>query len=172
MSYNARMNTSDKKSLANPLRQVTLAFLIRDKEILLAMKKRGVGEGKWNGYGGKPMIDETIIDAAIRETREEIGVTPKELKHVATLNFYFPALPQFADSNQQVIVFFVRQWEGEIQETEEMAPEWFPLAELPFSKMWPDDIHWLPKVIQGNNVTADFYFNKDMQLDNFSVREV
>lgn len=166
------MNTTDKKSLANPLRQVTLAFLLRDKEILLAMKKRGFGKGRWNGYGGKPMIDETIIDAAIRETQEEIRVTPKNLKKVATLNFYFPTLPQFNDWNQQVIVFFVDEWEGEPQETEEMAPKWYPIDQLPFSDMWPDDIHWLPKVIQGNIITADFSFNKDMQLEDFSVNEV
>jgi len=166
------MNTTDKKSMANPLRQVTLCFLLKDGQILLAMKKRGFGEGKWNGVGGKPIIDETIIDAAIREAQEEIGVTPKKLKQVATLNFYFPKLPQFHDWNQQVIVFFVDEWEGEPTETEEMAPQWYPLDRLPFSQMWPDDIHWLPKVIQGNIITADFFFNKEMQLENFSVKEV
>lgn len=166
------MNTSDKKSFANPLRQVTLAFLIKDTQILLAMKKRGFGEGKWNGYGGKPMIDETIIDAAIRETEEEIGVTSKNLKQVAVLNFYFPKLPQFLDWDQQVVVFFISEWEGEPVETEEMKPQWFPIHELPFSQMWPDDIHWLPKVIQGNSIKGNFRFNKELQLEDFQVSEV
>ncbi len=165
------MNASDKKSLQNPLRVTTLTFLLRNDEILLAMKKRGFGEGKWNGMGGKPMIDETIIDAAIRETTEEIGVTPTQLKKVATLNFHFPKRPEFQDWDQQVIVFFVDEWEGEPKETEEMAPKWFPIAAIPFSQMWPDDIHWLPKVIQGNIITGEFHFNKELQLASFSVTE-
>ena len=53
----------------------TLCFLIEDDRILLAMKKRGFGEGKWNGVGGKVNEGETVEAAAIRETEEEIGVT-------------------------------------------------------------------------------------------------
>lgn len=166
------MNHSDKKSLVNPLRQATLVFLIREDEILLAMKKRGFGEGKWNGVGGKPMIDETVIDAAIRETEEEIKVTPKELTKVATMNFYFPKTPRFHDWDQQVVAFFVSEWDGEPTETEEMAPQWFKTHDLPFSDMWPDDIHWLPKVLQGNRIEADFYFNKELSLEDFAIREL
>lgn len=166
------MQVSDKKSLANPIRQATLVFLIKNNQILLAMKKRGFGEGRWNGVGGKPMIDETIVDAAIRETEEEIKVTPKQLKKVATLNFYFPKLDRFRNWDQQVIVFFVEEWEGEPTETEEMAPKWFLQSHLPFSEMWPDDIHWLPKVLQGNIIEAEFRFNKELNLENFSIREV
>ena len=64
-------------------------MLIDDPKILLAMKKRGLGAGKWNGVGGKPETDETIEQTAIRECQEEIRVVPKNLKLVATLNFYF-----------------------------------------------------------------------------------
>ena len=42
--------------------------------LLLGMKKRGFGEGKWNGYGGKMDIaagDKTLKDCALRETHEE-----------------------------------------------------------------------------------------------------
>jgi 8-oxo-dGTP pyrophosphatase MutT (NUDIX family) len=166
------MLATDKKSMANPLRQVTLAFLLKDDQILLALKKRGFGEGKWNGVGGKPMIDETIIDAAIRETQEEIGVTPKNLKKVATLNFFYPKLPKFQDWDQQVVVFFIDDWEGEPVETDEMWPQWYSVHELPFSHMWPDDIHWLPKVLQGNVIKADFHFNREIQLEDFRIVEV
>jgi hypothetical protein len=37
-----------------PSKQATLLFLIKDQKILLAMKKRGFGKGRWNGVGGKP----------------------------------------------------------------------------------------------------------------------
>ncbi|HAM37373.1 TPA: hypothetical protein DCP42_01480, partial [Patescibacteria group bacterium] len=72
-----------KKAIQFPLRQSTLCFLIRDDEILLAMKKRGFGKDRWNGVGGKPDGEETILETAIRETQEEIEVTPNDMEVVA-----------------------------------------------------------------------------------------
>ena len=45
---------------------LTLAFVRRSGDILLGYKKRGFGAGKWNGFGGKVEIGETIEDAAKR----------------------------------------------------------------------------------------------------------
>ena len=39
------------------------------------MKKRGFGEGKWNGFGGKVEEGETILQAALRELKEECGAS-------------------------------------------------------------------------------------------------
>lgn len=131
------------------------------------MKKRGFGEGKWNGVGGKPNPDESIEDAAIRETFEEIGVKPAKLKHRAVLNFYFPE--ENKEWNQQVMVYMVDVWEGEPSESEEMAPKWFNHKEIPYESMWSDDIHWLPKVLEGQFVTADFYFDENQQIKDFKL---
>jgi len=38
----------------------------RERAILLGYKKRGFGAGKWNGFGGKVEIGETVEDAAKR----------------------------------------------------------------------------------------------------------
>jgi len=58
--------------------ELTLLFLIKDDQILLAMKKRGFGAGRFNGVGGKVEPGETIEQALIRESQEEINVTPIE----------------------------------------------------------------------------------------------
>jgi len=42
--------------------------------LLLGMKKRGFGAGKWNGFGGKIEVGETPRAAAIREMKEEACV--------------------------------------------------------------------------------------------------
>ena len=43
------------------MRQSTLVFVFnKQKQILLAMKKRGFGVGKWTGAGGKVEDGETI----------------------------------------------------------------------------------------------------------------
>jgi len=45
---------------------MTLAFIIKSDEVLLGMKNRGMGKGKWNGFGGKKEPNETVFDAAKR----------------------------------------------------------------------------------------------------------
>lgn len=41
--------------------------------VLLGMKKRGPGTGKWNGFGGKLHANETMVECAARELHEESG---------------------------------------------------------------------------------------------------
>lgn len=139
-------------------RPLTLLFLRRGDEILLAMKKRGFGEGKYNGIGGKVEKEETIEQAAIREWQEEIGVTPKDIQPVATLDFSFPLKHKMQGWNK-VHVFISEQWEGHPTETEEMKPEWFKISEIPYDNMWVDDRYWLPDVLAGRTLTADFSFD-------------
>jgi len=159
-----------KKFRTTPLRQATLCLLINDKQILLAMKKRGFAAGKWNGVGGKPEPkDKNIKATAKRETFEEITVTPRKLKKVAVLNFYFEIR---TDWNQQVIVFLTHDWSGNPTETEEMAPAWFNLNEIPYDKMWNDDILWLPKVLNGKIVEGNFLFDEDQKILEHEVIEV
>jgi mutator protein MutT len=149
------------------MKQATLLFLIDNDKILLAMKKRGFGEGKWNGVGGKPDKGETIEETTIRECQEEILVIPKDIKEVATLNFYFP--PKRQEWDQQVIVFVCKNWEGEPKETEEMAPRWFSINKIPYDKMWSDDKYWLPKVIKGEYIKGDFHFDDNDNLLEYSI---
>jgi len=144
------------------MRKATLCLLIKEnnkeKEVLLAMKKRGFGVGKWNGVGGKfdpEKGDKDIVTAAIRETDEEIGVQIKELEKVAILNFYFPYNQEW---NQQVHVFLAKNWQGEPKESEEMLPKWFRDKEIPFKEMWNDDKFWLPHILNGKKLKANFTF--------------
>jgi len=158
-----------RKNLQQPLRQATLCFLIKGDEVLLAMKKRGFGEGRWNGVGGKPKSKETIEEAAIRETQEEINVLLRNLNKVAIINFYFPHNP---DWNQQVIVFVTKDWKEEPIETEEMNPQWFKKDQLPLDSMWPDDKFWLPMVMKGKKIKAEFLFGPNDIVLDFCVNEV
>ena len=66
---------------------VTLLYAFRENQILLAEKKRGWRQGILNGVGGKLERGETFEGATIRETREEIGITPTKLGKVAVHNF-------------------------------------------------------------------------------------
>lgn len=145
------------------MRDTTLLFLVKQQggkitEICLAMKKRGFGAGRYNGVGGKLDEGEQIIDAAKRETLEEIGVRVGELDKKAELTFFTPHKPEW---NQLVHVYFVREWEGEPIESEEMRPEWFKIEDIPYQNMWPDDAFWLPEVLNEKIVTGTFTFSED-----------
>lgn len=156
---------------ATPLRQATLCFLLREGEILLALKKRGFAAGKWNGAGGKPEPGESIDAAAIREVREEIGVVPLAPRRVATLDFYFPEGDDSAAWDQQVCVYLADAWEGEPVETEEMAPRWFPRDRLPLDLMWADDPLWLPLVLRGCAVRGWFLFGAENTVQEYELVE-
>ena len=158
------------------MQEATLSFLIREnnkeKELLLAMKKKGFGRGKWNGIGGKfdPKKDKNIIETAKRELREEVGVTTKEIREMAILNFFYPYLSDPEEKEWQVHVFFAKKWEGAPKESEEVKPKWFKINEIPFNQMWPDDRFWLPKVLKGEKLKAGFIFKPGELIESFEIK--
>jgi 8-oxo-dGTP diphosphatase len=141
----------------------TLCFLLREtpqKEVLLGLKKRGFGVGKYAGFGGGVEADESIEAATVRELEEETGinVAVNDLITAGRVIFRFSAKPHW---DQIVHVFIVRTWNGLPAESEEMKPEWHPLANLPFAMMWDDAAHWLPLVLEGKKLHAKFVFAAD-----------
>ncbi len=127
--------------------ETTLCLLKRDNEVLLAMKKRGFGEGKYNGVGGKIEQNETPEEAMIRETQEEINVTPLKYEKVGLIEF-----DEYCKGNKQNLVFhlyMVYDWEGIPSESEEMDPKWFSINNIPYNKMFTDDKYWLPLILEG-----------------------
>lgn len=158
----------------NQLRDCTLAFLVKRSrgqitEVCLAMKKRGFGDGRWNGVGGKVESGETIEAAAQREALEEINVILKDFKKVAELSFHFSYRPEW---DQLVHVYLAENWTNEPRESEEMRPKWFNAKQLPYVEMWPDDIFWLPGVFQGNLIKAAFTFGENDVILQQEVEEV
>lgn len=144
------------------MKQAALCFLMKNDEILLAMKKKGFGVGKWNGVGGKldtEKGDKDIIDTVMRETEEEIGVKIKDPEKVAILSFYFPYVLN-KNWDQDVHVFLAKDWEGEPTESQEMLPKWFKLGEIPFEQMWDDDKFWFPHLLEGKKFNAKFIFKE------------
>jgi 8-oxo-dGTP diphosphatase len=155
------------------LRDATLCFLVEEAagvvhRVCLAMKKRGFATGKWNGVGGKVASEkgETVEEAAIRETKEEVGVALLNLTKMAELTCVFPHNP---DLGQQVHVFVTSEWVGDPVESEEMAPDWFTLDSLPFADMWADEKHWLPLILSGKKVRARFVFSEGDALEKMEI---
>lgn len=146
----------------------TLLLLRRNDEVLLAMKKRGFGVGRWNGVGGKLDLGETIEQALVRECQEEIGVTPTSYHKIAEHDFIL-------DSNGQnpwhmhTHTYMCTEWQDEPVETEEMAPQWFKIDEIPYGEMWQDDRFWLPQALDDKLLKTLFTFDEH---DNMLTQEI
>jgi mutator protein MutT len=144
--------------------ETTLCLLKKDNKVLLAMKKRGFGEGKFNGIGGKIESGETPEEAMIRETKEEILVTPTKYEKVGIIEF-----DEFYKGKKEKVMFhlyIVSKWQGEPNESEEMKPKWFDIQNIPYDKMFPDDKYWLPFILEGQKIRAYFDFDEEWNLLN------
>ena len=123
---------------------VTLCFIVQAERVLLMRKKRGIGAGKINAPGGKVDPGETPLAAAIRETQEEIGVTPIRPELRGQLWFHFEDGPTL-----HCLVYLSVDFTGELRETEEAIPRWYPAGTLPYEEMWEDDRAWVPLLLAG-----------------------
>jgi 8-oxo-dGTP diphosphatase len=144
-----------------PREEATLVFVVSGGEMLLMRKKRGLGAGKINGPGGRIERGESSLECAVREVREELCVTPLGLEDAGENAF------QFVDGYSiRVFVFRASGFLGEPAETEEGAPLWTPLDEIPYHEMWEDDRLWLPLVLSGQRFRGRFIFDGDAMLDH------
>eukprot|EP00249_Psilotum_nudum_P002739 c15866_g1_i2 orf=186-692(+) len=124
-----------------PCKQVKLLTLViveSDGRVLLGMKKRGFGEGYYNGFGGKVEDGETIEEAAIRELEEEAGITAQQLIKRGVLTFHFDDKP----CPWEVHVFHVAHFTGEPHETDEMSPIWFSYMDIPFGMFFQGEFYF------------------------------
>ena len=116
--------------------------------VLLGLKKRGFGEGKFNGFGGKLDPGENLEESALRELREECGLIAKleNLNWRGCLTYIYDTKPKAMEVN----VFDLDVWDDNPVETEEMKPSWFAHDAVPLDSMWADDAYWLVQYLDGH----------------------
>ncbi len=140
--------------------RATLLFVIRDDQMLLIHKKRGIGAGKINGPGGKIDPGETAMECAVRETQEELHVTATGVAEAGRLWF------DFVDGTKiHCIVFRADDFDGEPTETDEAVPLWFSVDDVPFDRMWQDDELWFPSLLNRVPFELKATFDDDQLLD-------
>ncbi|MCB1175290.1 MAG: DUF429 domain-containing protein [Leptospiraceae bacterium] len=148
-------------------REVAPAGVLSGRQILLGLKKCGFGAGFWNGFGGKLEAgDKSLAAGAARELLEESHLEAQELTPRGRLTF------TFAGSDELLIghVFGCRLFQGSARESDEMRPRWFAIEKIPYNKMWPDDIFWLPWFLDGYNFEAAFHFGPNDQVLSQAVQ--
>ena len=141
----------------------TLAIIRDGEKILLGTKKRGFCKDTINAFGGKQDPGESIAQAMVRETYEEVGIMPTKFEWTGFIKFdtNYKGERVFLD----MYVYNVTEFEGRAVETEEMLPQWYSLDEIPFEKMLGVDKIWLPKVLAGKCVIGNVEYSDDMAVN-------
>jgi len=137
----------------------TILFIIKDGKILLIEKKRGLGAGKINGPGGKIDAGETPLEAAVRETEEELCITPIAPRKLGELQFSMSDCPHI-----HCHVYRADDYSGTPTETDEAVPVWTAIDAIPYQRMWEDDQHWLPILLEDQSFLGRFVFESDRLL--------
>jgi 8-oxo-dGTP diphosphatase len=142
-----------------PKERATLCFIRDGERVLMIRKKRGLGGGKINGVGGRLEGGESPLQGILRETQEELGITLIDPVERGELHF------QFLDGYSLFCTVFVAaRFNGIPIETEEAAPLWFEIGQLPFNEMWEDDKLWLPRALEGNSFRGFFVFEGERMV--------
>ena len=139
---------------------MTLCLVYQHPNVLLGMKKRGFGAGRWNGFGGKVGPGETVEQAARRELQEEAGIEAVDLELVGRMQFRFSHTTDAPD----VYIFKTTEFNGNPMETEEMKPQWYTVDSVPYDSMWPDDQYWMPLFFAGKRFKGSVYFGESDTL--------
>lgn len=144
---------------------LTLCIIQRNDKVLLGMKKRGFGQGRWNGFGGKVKEGESIIDAMNRELFEEVGINTQDFQQLGILDFSWKEKSEIL----RVHIFKAGDFTGEPEESEEMKPEWFHINEIPFQEMWQDDKYWFPLFLENKKFQGKFLFDDADNILDYSL---
>jgi len=144
-----------------PTERATLMFVLDGDQILLIRKKRGLGAGKINAPGGRMEPGESPEQCAIRETIEELGVTPLSPALRGRQRFHF------VDGYQLTVFCFLSYaHRGTAIETEEARPRWTSVDAIPFEQMWADDALWVPMMLRGEAFDGRYIFDGDTMVDH------
>lgn len=138
------------------MKLTTVCYLRQGDEVLMLhriKKEVDINKGKWVGVGGRFENGESPLECAMREVKEETGLTmldPQLRAHI-TFNFLNPD-PSLKDwETEYTFVYTCEHWEGELTESEidEGLLYWIPLDALPGLDLWEGDSLFLDLIFHG-----------------------
>lgn len=99
---------TERTAVARPV-AAALAVVVRGRDVLLVRRSNRPDAGLWGFPGGKIEGGETIAEAALRELREETGVTAEAAGVVTALDALDRA-PDGALRHHYVMVAVLCRW--------------------------------------------------------------
>lgn len=125
------------------MKLATLCYVKHNAHTLMlhrVKKENDTHAGKWNGLGGKLDPGESPEECAIREVEEESSLRARNPALRGILTF-----PRFSKGEDwYVFVFIIREFEGEVRESNEGHLAWIPDDEVIDLNLWEGDRIFLP----------------------------
>lgn len=148
-------------------------------EVLLAIKAKKIGEGKYFPYGGGRK-QETSLECAVRELDEEtkgtIVAKPSELVFVGQISFYNgdAVIPYQRDPSFIVDFYLLPRSKasvGDVPDTDEMyGAKWFGFDALP-SNMKKGDELFTRSILGRQPVTGYIHFSDSNEILHSTITE-
>jgi len=145
---------------------MTLCILRKDNDLLMGLKKLKLGAGYYNGFGGKLDPGETLEECIIREVKEESGLSLLEIEKRGIMTF------ETIDNLNEVHIYEGVSWVGDAIETDEMAPIWLKIDDLPYNKMWESDKIWHPYFFERKNFNGWLIFDENHKVLDYKIVEL
>uniref|UniRef100_A0A161MKT8 Oxidized purine nucleoside triphosphate hydrolase n=1 Tax=Triatoma infestans TaxID=30076 RepID=A0A161MKT8_TRIIF len=137
----------------------SVVLVKKDDQFLLGFNKKGFNKEKWSGFGGVLQPKEDLKMCALRNTKDQCGLTLEKLEKVGKVEVKFAGVQELV----QIHVFISDAFSGDVVESKDMRSQWFTIENFPFDNMWQDAKFWLPAIAEGKKVKGFFvYQNEDL----------
>jgi 8-oxo-dGTP diphosphatase len=147
----------------------TLIFLFHGNEILLIKhnSKEKIGFGRWNGIGGHIERGEDPFHAAIREIKEETGLSLKKI------NFsFFTIVPETDAYGIGLFIYSGRSRNKKIIESNEGQLKWIDIKELNHYPLMEDLEIFLDLVINHRKCSISRFLSYHKEKNGVKVQIV
>lgn len=150
-----------------PRKVTTLVYAVRDRHVLMMLRRKEPNLGQWTAPGGKIELDESPAECAVRELREETGLEAGR----PTLKVIVTETSPIADWQWLMFVYLVQDFEGELQPCEEGELAWIPVEKVPELSIPQADRIFFPRVVDNSlePVSMKFEYDADLRLVSWRI---
>ena len=148
--------------------EATLIYLMDGDQVLMLERVKKEGDihiGKWNGLGGKVELGESVKSCAIRELKEESGLSADYFDFAGHITF--PAFDK-QGNDWSVFVFRAHGPKGDLIDCDEGNLSWKQKDEILSFNLWEGDKHFLPHVLSNKPFFGEFCYQSG-QLSSYTL---